>query len=468
VSLPQLGPLSVEGPVGGSFRDRGGAVFTRNGEIRRVVFTQSQAGYDQLLASGLYAQLVADNLLVAHDEVDAGASPGRDVYRVITPVRIPFISYPSEWCFSQLKDAALLTLRVQREAIGRGMTLKDASAFNVQFVHGRPIFIDTLSFGHYSDGRPWDAYGQFCRHFLAPLALAHWCDARLQHLWRGFIDGVPLDLAARLLPWRAKLRPGIALHLLAHAAAARSSRAGSAARTPTLSKNGLLGLIDSLERLIQGLRLPAGTSLWLGYETNGPHRRDVIEHKKAMVRSLLEEAGPGTVWDLGSNTGTFSRLSAELGHDTVAFDFDQAVVDAAYRVGSSAGLGILPLWMDLANPTPGLGWNHTERMSLLERGPADIVLALALVHHLVIAAGIPVKHLAAFLERCGKTLIIEFIPKSDPQAQEMLAVRRDVFVDYTQETFEALFAELFTIGQAMTLPGTGRMLYLMTSRRQAQ
>src|SRR3954469_2008329 len=241
-----------------SFRDPSGFVFQRNGIVYRQVNQSYRDDYDLMIRSGFYRRMVDDGWLVAHAEEgpDAIAAEPGIAYKILQPERIPFISYPYEWCFSQLKDAALLTLAIQRRAIEHGMTLKDCNAYNVQFREGRGIFIDTLSFEAYREGSPWVAYRQFCQHFLAPLALMSLIDVRLNQLSRTNIDGVPLDLAARLLPLRSRLRPSLLVHIHLHAKM-QSAHAGSAVAqrsTGRFSRRSLLGLVDHLESAIRGLR----------------------------------------------------------------------------------------------------------------------------------------------------------------------------------------------------------------------
>ncbi len=187
-------------PVAASFRDPSGFLFSRNGALYRQINRVYADDYDHLISSGLYDQLVKSGLLIPHREVSEKPVYPELAVKVIQPELVPFISYPYEWSFSQLKDAALATLAIQKRSIKAGMSLKDASAYNIQFINGKPTLIDTLSFEIYKEGKPWDAYRQFCQHFLAPLALMARVDVRLGQLLRVFIDGIPLDLASRLLP----------------------------------------------------------------------------------------------------------------------------------------------------------------------------------------------------------------------------------------------------------------------------
>ena len=224
---PSPEPVAAERDAA-SFRDPSGFVFRRNGVLYRQVNRRFAGEWDAFLKSGLYDRLAADGILLRHDEapLDMAFVP-TDAHAVIKPRAVEFISYPYEWSFGQLKDAALLTLRAQALAAERGFTLRDASAYNVQFVDGRPILIDSLSFEPAEPGRPWDAYRQFCQHFLAPLALMAHRDPRLGLLLREYLDGIPLDLAARLLPLKTRLSVGLGSHIHLHARA--QARPGGAA-----------------------------------------------------------------------------------------------------------------------------------------------------------------------------------------------------------------------------------------------
>ncbi|MDH7569955.1 MAG: SAM-dependent methyltransferase [Armatimonadota bacterium] len=453
---------------GGSFRDPAGFVFWCDGILLRQVNRAGADDYQALMESGLYRALVEAGLLVPHHDLGPDLAATADAFTVLRPEPIWFISYPFEWCFGQLKAAALATLQIQRMALERGLSLKDASAYNIQFRRGRPVLIDTLSFERYQEGRPWVAYRQFCQHFLAPLALMSLTDVRLGQLARLYVDGVPLDLASRLLPWRTRFRFSWLTHIHLHARL--QTRYGGRqveSRGRGVSRAALIGILESLRAAIAGLKwLPEGT-VWADYYDETNYSREGFAHKQELVERFLQVLRPRTVWDLGSNEGVFSRVAAAQGARTVAFDSDPAAVERAYRAGWDNPMGeILPLVMDLTNPTPGLGWHHRERQSLLERGPADACLALALVHHLAIGNNVPLPQLADFFADAGRALVVEFVPKADSQVQRMLATREDVFTEYTREAFEAAFARRFLIDAVEGIKGSHRILYLMRRKEQ--
>jgi len=436
--------------------------------LLRQVNASFENEFCRFIESGLYDELLQRGLIVPHEEVDATPYLGRGAWRVLRPDVIDTLSYPYEWCFGQLKDAALATLHIQSLALEKGMCLRDASAFNIQFHHGRPILIDTLSLGRYVPGQPWRAYRQFVSHFLAPLALMAHVDVRLGRLLQLDVDGVPLDLASRLLPAATKLKPGLLMHLHLHAKADRSPKSPGSQPKAEFGRNAMMGLIDSLRGSIEGLHYdPKGTE-WADYYENTNYAESSMGAKRRLVGELLDSIRPrpASCWDLGANTGAFSDLAAERGIRTVAWDVDPAAVERNYRRPDRNPL-ILPLLQDLTAPSPALGWALRERESLAERGPAEVVLALALIHHLTIAHNVPLREVASFLASLTSWLIIEFVPKSDSQVQRMLAFREDHFDDYSIDGFREAFAERFNFEREVPIPGTERTLFLARRKSDA-
>ena len=451
------------GQLSASFRDPNGFLFSQGGVLYRQVNRKYEREYARLMESGLYGKLVKAGLLIPHEEVDQAPAESESCMKVIRPERAPFISYPYEWSFSQLKDAALATLSIQRRALKQDMSLKDASAYNIQFVRGKATLIDTLSFEMYSEGQPWVAYRQFCQHFLAPLALMALKDVRLNQLLRVYIDGVPLDLASELLPWSTRLNFGLATHIHLHSRA-QQRYAGEEvkSRGGTMSKPALSALIDSLDKTVRKLEWKAGGTEWGNYYEITNYSDAAFEHKKELIRTWSTRLNPAMTWDLGGNTGVFSRAAGESGTYVVSWDIDPTAVEVNYRkVKEEKSEKLLPLLLDLTNPSPSIGWANRERDSFGERGPADMVLALAVIHHLAISNNVPLPQLAEFFAATGKWLVIEFVPKSDSQVKKLLASREDIFPNYTREGFEAAFRERFKFHEAVEVREAERVLYLM-------
>ena len=454
--------------VAASFRDPNGFIFKQDGKLYRQVNKSYESEYSTLMESGLYAKLTKAGLLIPHEEINVQPAEPDQAFKVIQPEYVPFISYPYEWSFGLLKEAALATLSIQKRALKAGMTLKDASAYNIQFVRGKAVLIDSLSFDIYHEGRPWDAYRQFCQHFLAPLALMAYTDIRLNQLLRVYIDGVPLDLASRLLPFGSRLNFGLLTHLHLHARLQQQSANPSdqsESSSGKMTKQAMLGLIENLQSTVKKLTWkPTGTE-WGDYYNITNYSDKAFQHKQGLVSDWVTKVEPRVVWDLGANNGTFSRLASDKGILAISFDIDPAAVEQNYQqVKTKGDENIIPLVLDLTNPSPAIGWHNRERDSLLDRAPADMILALAVIHHLAISNNVPLPQLADFFADAGRWLVIEFVPKSDSQVQKLLSSRKDIFPHYTRESFEDAFAERFSIREKVAVEESERFLYLMEKK----
>jgi SAM-dependent methyltransferase len=447
----------------GSYRDPAGFVFRRNGTVYRQIDASFAADWEHFTSAGLSARLVEEGLLLPHEDVDPALAAVAPAWRVIRPEPLETVSYPYEWSFSQLKDAALLMLRAQTLAAEAGMTLRDASAYNVQFQRGRPVLIDSLSFERAQPGRPWVAYRQFCEHFLAPLALMSRVDIRLGSLLRSHLEGIPLDLASRLLPQRTRLSLGLGPHIHLHARAQRRhARDGAAAAraSASMSPARLATLVESLRNTVSALDWDPRGTVWADYADNTSYDPVATAAKERAVSSALATADGRRAWDLGANTGRYSRRAAEAGYRVVALDIDPGAVEGHYRAIRAEGReDILPLLADLTDPSPALGWGSAERSALLDRIDADVILALALVHHLAIGANVPLPMIASLFARLAPHAVVEFVPKEDAMAQQLLASRRDVFADYSSAGFRAAFAPWFEVVTETPIEGTARTLF---------
>jgi hypothetical protein len=457
--------------VEGSFRDPSGFVYTRDGILYRQINRSFREPFEAFLSSGLCDELARAGLLVSHEKVGLELSATEEAHAVIRPEIVDFISYPYEWCFGQLQDAANLTLDIQQRALAKGFTLRDSSAYNIQFHRGRPVLIDTLSLEPWEEGRAWGAYKQFCEQFLIPLTLMSQRDVRCGSLLRNYLDGIPLDLGSRLLPRRSWASPRSLIHIHLHAWAQgryADSAVTSAAKGKTMSRKALLTLVESLRVAVGGLSWRASGTEWADYTLDNNYSVAAAQAKRSRVVDHIRKTGAKTVWDLGANTGEYSRAAHEVAPLVISFDLDPAAVERNYRrVRLDDESGILPLIQDLTNPSPSQGWAGRERLSLAERGPADAVLALALIHHLAIGHNLPLERMAAYLSRLGRVLVIEFVPKTDAQARRLLLSRPDIFPSYTKEGFERAFARYFSIDAIDQVGDSERWLYRMTAVPQS-
>lgn len=460
-----MSPEIITNPA--SFRDTSGFVFTADKEIFRAIAPAYFDNFSLFIKSGLYQSLYTKNFIVPHTETENFLSQEFSAFKVIKPGKIPFISYPYEWSFSQLKDAALLTIKILKESLKHEMILKDASAYNIQFNGVLPFFIDTLSFEKYEKDSLWKAYGQFCRHFLAPLALMSYQSAGLSKLLLNYIDGIQLELASSLLPRRALLNSGIMTHVFLHSKIQKKHSGTDAIKSSkaSLPKSKLLAMIQHLEDCIQSLKIKPSKSNWLGYTLDNVYSAEAIQAKEKTVSGWLNKIKPTTVWDAGCNTGKFSLLASQKSEYVLAMDVDEYCIENLYTTLKESGTkNILPLNINLSNPSPSIGWANKERETISQRGKADALIALALLHHLRIGNNVPFSMIAEYFSTLTQHLLIEFIPKDDSNVKLMMAGRESTFVDYTEENFISAFGKHFTIDTKQALPGIGRILYFLKKK----
>ncbi|MBL7737698.1 MAG: hypothetical protein JNK14_00640 [Chitinophagaceae bacterium] len=447
-----------------SYRDPSGFIFEKDGVLYRQVHLVFKEHFDRFIQSGCYDSLTKKGLLVSHGVIQENLSGSSEHYVTLQPEKISFISYPYEWSFDMLKDAALLTLQLLKEALAFDMILKDATPYNIQWHKGKLVFIDTLSFEKYEE-TPWIAYRQFCECFLGLLLIMHYSKKQLPGLMLSWPEGIPLDIVAALIPKRSRFSLYTYLHIHLHARyAGKDNKKDST--TNKFSKQKLLNLAGSLESLISKLKTPAQKSTWSGYYEEAAQRNDYLEQKRKIVAEWVQEmAGIHTVADLGANEGEFSRILATKDIPVVAADFDPYCVNNLYRqIKNNKERYILPLVLDLSNPSPAIGVSNEERPSFIGRSGFDLVLALALIHHLAIGKNIPLDKIAAMFSRVGRQLIIEFVPKEDEKVQLMLQRKKDIYRQYDEVNFVKAFEHYFIREKKEMIGSGGRTLWLFKRR----
>ncbi len=463
--------------MAGSFRDPAGGVVLGRDRAYRYFLRGFTEEFSRVTDSGLLPSLIDKGMVVPTAPVPRNGSAlydiAPDVELVVEHPRIPFISYPYEWPFEMLKAAALLHLDVLEAALAAGFTLKDATPYNVQFMGPDPLIIDVASFEAYQPGSPWMGYTQFCRTFLNPLILQSALKIPYQTWLRSSLEGIDPAQLSRLLPLNRKLRKDIFMDVVLQAwlnrksAASQKQKPKGAASSPPrpIPKEIIVGMIRRLSRFVARMKRPGkNASIWLDYEANAPYEAEALEFKDRFVEAAVSEAAPRVVWDLGCNTGRYSEIAARHTQHVVAMDFDEAVVGAVYERVRERSRNVLPLVIDLMNPSPSQGWGQSERMGLLERGPADFAVCLALVHHLAIAGNVPLPRIAEWLGAHVQSAVVEFVPKNDPMVQTLLRTRPDVFPDYTQAAFEEALKSHFTITSVTQIPKSERVLFLVAGR----
>ena len=459
----------------GSYRDPSGRVFVLGDRVLRTVMPRAAADFEFVRSTGVLQSLIAEGSAIAEEQVDPGGLPRsfNDARYVVQHPKLPFISYPYEWCFTALKRAALLHLDIQMRCLEQGVALSDASAYNVQFLGPRPIFIDSLSFRRYREDEFWIGHKQFCEQFLNPLLLRALLGVPHNAWYRGGLEGIPTTELNRLLPLHRKLSWNVLTNVVMPASFQRAATGGGDAGMPAAGRFPRAAMQRMLERLrkwISRLQLAdQGRTVWADYARETSYAADEAERKRALIVKFAAAVRPSMIWDIGCNTGDYAKAALASGAGyAVGFDFDQGALDAAFARAESERLNFLPLFLDLANPTPSQGWAERERRGLIERASADAILGLALVHHLAIGRNVPLEQVVAWLVGLAPNGIVEFVPKSDPMVQRLLQLREDIFDDYSEETFAQHLQARAEIVEVVDVSATGRRLFWFARPERAR
>ena len=449
----------------GSFRDPDGrVVYGEGGRVLRALGRDGATAWEELADSDLLRHLTDQGRVVGTRIASDLDAETLGCAAILEHDRVPFVSYPFEWTFEMLRDAAVLHLEIVLEALSEGMTTKDGTAYNVQWRGSSPLFIDLCSFTR-SSGGPWQGYRQFCETFLNPLLLQAYRGVDFHPWLRGRLHGIPTTQMRRLLSGRDLLRKGVLTHVVLHELFQRRSAEGAQAAGAVLKNAGFdLGVtrtvVAELLRLVERLNWRPRPSPWSAYPEERPYSAEDLHHKADFVREAVRAAVPRLVWDLGCNDGAFSRVAAAHADYVVAMDGDHAIVERLYRsLRAGGGSNILPLVADVTDPSPAVGWRGKERRTLHDRGGPDVVLCLALVHHLAITANIPLDEILSWLRSLGGRVVIEFVERSDPMVQRLLANKAIEHAEYSRATFEALLARRFAVARRLPLPSGTRTLY---------
>lgn len=457
----------------GSFRDPDTKIFRHDGEIFRCLTARALDDWTRLSSTDFFDRFTREGTLVPTEQVvDRATLPDLDDkwVAVLRHETIPFVSYPYEWPFGMLKDAALLQLDLTLAALDEGMTLKDATPFNVQWVGARPVFIDLGSFTSYEAGEPWAGYRQFCNQFLYPLFLQAYKNVAFHPWLRGSLEGIEAAELSSLLSVRDYARPGVFAHVVLQAKAqARFEDVDRNVKKDLQAAGFDAGLIKNniqrLRRVVERLEWQPSRSTWSEYTKEHSYDDADLQRKSTFVGQVLGSRRWGRVWDIGCNTGTYSRLASEHADYVLALDADHLALDRFYmQLKLEGDLKVLPLLADVADPTPGLGWRGLERRMLADRGRPDLMLCLALIHHLVIGRNIPVHDLVAWLAGLGGDLVIEFVGHGDPMVERLLRNRSGQAIEYSAEALEAALADHFGAVTHEVLESGTRTLYHAQAR----
>lgn len=453
----------------GSFRDRTARVFHYDGKILRGLSDVALREWEALSSTTFFRRFTERGAIVPTHRLDPPPLPltssGGSWTAVLEHEKLPFVSYPYEWSYEMLKDAALLQLDLVLAALDEGFGLKDASAYNVQWKGASPVFVDVASFYKRAEREPWVGYRQFCEMFLYPLLIQAYRDVPFQPWMRGSIDGIDAEVCLNLMSARDYLRGGVLAHVYLQAKAQKAYNSTTRDVRADLQKAGFDSRIiranaERLRSLVAGLQWHPAQSTWSDYLKCGHYEASDAEQKRAFVKDVADIRDWSLAWDIGCNVGVFSRIAAARAKCVVAMDADHLAIDKLYRALKEERVAnILPLVVNVTDPSPNLGWRNLERKRITERGRPDLVLALALIHHVVIGGNIPMAEFVQWLRDLGGDLVIEFVTRGDPMVATLLRNKEDHYSDYDTEIFERELDARFTIVRRQALGSGTRIMY---------
>jgi SAM-dependent methyltransferase len=452
----------------GSFRDRDGRVYHILNRVFRGLSESALENYRQLQEKSFYIRLAESGKVITSREIPIKENPlPEDVKALwagfLEHDPVPVISYAYEWTFSMLKAAAVLQLHLVEQAVSNGYTLKDATPYNIQFVNRKPVFIDIPSFEPLQQGEPWAGYRQFCEMFLFPLFLQAYKGCHFQPFMRAAINGIDVQTAASLFGFRDRFRKGVMSHVWLQSKLDRryggsSENVRASLKSAGFNRELILVNVRKLQKLIKSLNWKATASEWGDYSGFHNYSDDDHQRKEDFIRDAILAEKPHTVWDIGCNTGQFSRIAAAACSQVVSTDIDHLAVERLF-LNPETPDNILPLVQNLADPSPNWGWRNRERSDLQSRSRPDLVLCLALIHHVVITANIPLAEFIDWLAGLTNSLVIEYVSRKDDKVQALLRNKEDKYLDYSRESLLASLGRHFDIRTQLDVNKGDRSLY---------
>ncbi len=437
-----------------SFRDPSGFVYRKDGKVFRHIGKNAVVDFDKFISSGLAAVLVERELLLPFEVI----AKNNDSI-TLEPEQIPFITWCYEWSYNQFLDAAQVTAEICRTALGYGFILKDASAFNLAYHKGKMYFIDHTSFVPCDLKTPWMAYKQFCMQFFAPLMLMKYVSPETLALLKSDVDGIKLDVASKMLPWKSYFFLPALTHIHLHSLADKKySGMSSGNRSVRMKADGLHDLFETILHDLQSLRTNTNKTLWQDYYLCDHYSKASFEHKKALAEEFCSQRKPGVLLDAGANCGLFSQIASHHSSMVIAADFDANAVDALYLKCRNTDSNIVPVKLDIFNPTPGAGAFNEERSSFFDRCQPDCIMGLALMHHLRVTGNWNLEKIVKFFAIAKKSALVEFVPHDDPMMQQLVRGRGSVYADWKLENVVTAFKKSFPRVRIREINNSSRVL----------
>ena len=451
-----------------SFRDNFGTVYHFGEKILRTINNVAEDNYYFLKKKEIFQKSIQQNFLIDFSEVNKEDYPDqlKDYNLILESKKIPFISYPYEWTFNQLKDAAIHHLNFQIFLLNHDCVLRDSSAYNIQFFRGNPIFIDIMSIKKYEEGEYWSGYKQFCENFLNPLILSDKKNIGHQNTFRGSLEGLDTISLNKILSLKSKFSPNVFTHIVLQSKFLEQdiinpkNTVKKKNKLKTFKKTSYLFLLKQLKSWILKLKFKKEASTWGLYEKFNTYEEKSLSEKEKIVEQFTKKYKPKTLIDLGCNNGKFSKIALDNdAKEVVAVDFDINAISNTYEMSKKKKLNLLPLFIDLSNPSPNQGWLQLERAGFQERFSCDALIALALEHHLIIGKNIPISEFISWITNFAKFGLLEFIPKDDETILDMLSTKEDIYIDYSENNFETNLKKKANIINKFNLSNSNRVIY---------
>ncbi len=451
-----------------SYRDNHGSVYYFKNKVIRTINYPAENNYKSLKNNNIYHDSIKSSFLINFEEINKNNFPEtlKNYNFLLESELLPFISYPYEWTFDQLKDAALHHLNFQIFLLNKNCVLRDASAFNIQFIKGKPIFIDILSLKKYEDGEYWIGYKQFCENFLNPLLLGHLKSINHNDFFRGALEGLETIKLNNILSLKNKLSFNTFIHVVLQAKLLKKDienphlTRDKKKKLKKFNKKSYLFLLNQLKSWIEKLQFKEEKSIWGSYSKTNTYNEKSLSEKENIIANFVKKLKPVKILDLGCNNGSFSRIALNNGAiHAVGVDFDYNAISDAYNIVKKNNLNFLPLLMSVSDPSPNQGWNQNERKGFIERFKCDALIALALEHHLIIGKNIPIKDFVKWIASLSKFGLLEFVPKDDQTVQDMLSTKEDIYEDYSEENFEKQLSQYVEVLNKHKLYNSNRVIY---------
>ncbi len=456
-----------------SYKDSAARVFLKDGNYYRYIFNEYKSEYDHLMDSGLYKELNEKGLLISHEEIsveDQQVDEPTNLYKLIKPNQLQFQSYPFEWSYTQWRKAIVSYLEINMIALRFGKILKDGTPYNFYLSAGKAMMIDTSSFSFFKDGDKWIAYKQFCSEFLSPLALIYYNGQRWLRINRSHLRGLPLNFASRQLPLKSWFNLTTLLHTHLH-----SKYANAEGLTNRQKQNKSRGFsVDKLKALtamilsgVNGWKTAFQFERhWSTYYENDIEANLYLENKERIIKEWLQKTQPSLVLDLGADTGKFSFIAKEYAYRVIAIESDDICVDIIEKEILHNNIKYIDvLTTDLADATPDFGVLNKEFASIYNRAGAQMVMALAIIHHLHISDQLSFNQIAEIFSKLSRdNLIVEFIPIDDSKVQLLTKEKTKNFIDYTEANFIRALSKYFHNIDSYRIEDSGRKLFLMEKR----